>query len=121
MRYLLAKWISRRFRPFVIIEDPELIEIFQMLFARVQIPRADTISHDVREIFAISQNSVKKLLQVGFVLLAVHKLIVCQAHPGKVHIAVDGWTLPNIYSFLGITVHFVKDSKMHNVILDFIR
>jgi len=46
--------------------------------------------------------------------------MVSQARPGKVHIAVDGWTSPNVYSFLGITVHFVKDAKMHSFILDFV-
>src|SRR6266481_1784622 len=71
MRYLLAKWTTRRFRPFIIVEDPELIEIFQMLFARIQIPSANTVSSDVREIFAVAQSSVKKLLQVSCVFFIV--------------------------------------------------
>ena len=71
MRYLLAKWTVQCFRPFVIVEDPELIEIFQMLFARIQIPSANTVSSDVREIFAVAQSSVKKLLQVSCVFLIV--------------------------------------------------
>ena len=64
MRYLLTKWIARRFRPFIIVEDPELIEIFQMLYARVQIPSAKTISRDMKEIYAMAQINVKILLQV---------------------------------------------------------
>ena len=50
----------------------------------------------------------------------VLRLTVSQAHPGKVHIAVDGWISPNVYLFLGIMVHLVKDVKMHHLILDFI-
>ena len=33
LHFLLTKWILRRFRPFAIVEDPEIIEIFQMLHA----------------------------------------------------------------------------------------
>ena len=53
--------------------------------------------------------------------LTVLRLTVSQAHPGKVHIAVDGWTSPNVYLFLGIMVHFIKYVKMHHLILDFIQ
>ena len=64
MHYLLAKWISQCFRPFKIVEDMELIEIFQMLYVCIQVPSVTTISRDVKEIFAMSKSSVKKLLEV---------------------------------------------------------
>ena len=69
MRYLLAKWVSRRFRPFAIVEDPELIAIFQMLYGRAQIPSASTVSRDVKEIFELTKISVKQLLQVCLYVL----------------------------------------------------
>ena len=71
MPYLLAKWTAWHFHPFIIVEDPELIEIFQMLFAHIQIPSANTVSSDMREIFAMAQSSVKKLLQVSCAFLIV--------------------------------------------------
>ena len=64
MCYLLTKWISCRFRPFMIVEDPELMEIFCMLYAPIEVPSASTISYDIREIFSMSKSSVKQLLQV---------------------------------------------------------
>ena len=59
MRYLLAKWVSCQFWPFAIVEDLELIAIFQMLYGRAQIPSALTVSHDVKEIFELTKISVK--------------------------------------------------------------
>ena len=70
MRYLLAKWMSRRFRPFMMVEDLEFLEIFQMLNARIQIPSARTLARDVREIFAMSKSNVKELLEVRDMFLA---------------------------------------------------
>ena len=71
MRFLLAKWVSRRFRPFLIVEDPELITIFQMLYGCVTIPSASTVSCDVKEIFVMSKICVKNLLQVCCLCLTV--------------------------------------------------
>lgn len=34
---------------------------------------------------------------------------------------VDGWTAPNVLSFLGVTVHHVEDGEMKSFILDFIK
>jgi hypothetical protein len=34
-----------------------------------------------------------------------YMLIGIQDYPGHLHIGVDGWTSPNIFSFMGITVH----------------
>ena len=72
LRFLLTKWISCHFRPFAIVEDPEIIEIFQMLHAHVQIPSAKTVSRDVKEVYVMSQINVKKLLKVRYVFLILH-------------------------------------------------
>ncbi len=106
MRYLLAVWISRRHRPFLIVEDEELIAIFKMLYSKVEIPSASTISRDVREVFALSRKHVAKILQ---------------DYPGRLNLCLDGWTSPNVISFLGVTVHRVVDGKVVGFILDFIR
>jgi hypothetical protein len=42
-------------------------------------------------------------------------------HLGKLHIGVDGWTSPNVFSFLGITVHQVIEGRIQMFILDFIK
>lgn len=42
-------------------------------------------------------------------------------YPGKLHLAVDGWTAPNVFSFLGITVHRAVAGEISSFILDFVR
>ncbi len=51
MRFKLTRWIARRNRPYAIVDDDELQDIFRMLYARVEVPSARTISRDVQEIF----------------------------------------------------------------------
>ena len=46
---------------------------------------------------------------------------VLQSFPGKLHIGVDGWTSPNVFSFLGLLVHGENEGKLYSMILDFIR
>lgn len=106
MRYLLAVWIARRHRPFAIVEDPELRAIFHMLFDKVEIPSRSTVSRDVREVFAATRKQIRSLLR---------------AYPGRLHLGLDGWTSPNVFSFLGVTVHRVVEGKVKQFILDFIR
>ncbi|KAJ3510755.1 hypothetical protein NMY22_g15875 [Coprinellus aureogranulatus] len=40
---------------------------------------------------------------------------------GKVHLAADGWTVPNVYSFIGATIHYIKDGELKLTVLDFIK
>ncbi|PIL25427.1 hypothetical protein GSI_13317 [Ganoderma sinense ZZ0214-1] len=42
-------------------------------------------------------------------------------HPGRVHLSVDGWTSPNVFSFLGITAHWIQNGELRHIILDFIK
>lgn len=44
-----------------------------------------------------------------------------QKLPGRVHLSVDGWTSLNIFSFLGITMHWIQDGELQHLILDFIK
>ncbi|TDL13119.1 hypothetical protein BD410DRAFT_735688, partial [Rickenella mellea] len=41
-RFLMAIWIARRHRPFLIAEDPEHHQMFVMLYADVDIPSRST-------------------------------------------------------------------------------
>ncbi len=63
-RFILLRWIVCRHRPFAIVEDPELIEAFQMLYAQAEIPSARTISRDVQEVFELTKREVSLMLQV---------------------------------------------------------
>ena len=65
LRMKVAIWVSRRNRPFAIIEDPELLEIFCDLNSKVETPSRQTVSRDIKQMFDISQKQVAKMLQVG--------------------------------------------------------
>lgn len=64
MRFLLTCWVARRHRPYAIVEDPELLQIFRMLYGKVEVPSARTISRDVQEVFQMSKLNVISLLKV---------------------------------------------------------
>ncbi|TDL14852.1 hypothetical protein BD410DRAFT_699758, partial [Rickenella mellea] len=100
-RFLITIWVARRHRPYAIVEDPELIQLFQMLYLKVEIPSRMTVSRDVREVYEITKQSIVQML-------AVRSCAYC----GFLHLCIDGWTSPNVISFLGITVHRVTEGKM---------
>ena len=64
-RMKLALWIARCHRPFAIVEDNELIDIFMDLNNKVEVPSRITVSPDVKEIFQISRVKVAEILQVS--------------------------------------------------------
>ncbi|KAF4611964.1 hypothetical protein D9613_004308 [Agrocybe pediades] len=102
----LAIWVARRSRPFAIVEDKELLDIFQALNTNCVTPSRHTVSRDVREIYELSKERVGDILR---------------AYPGKLHICADGWTSPNVVAFIGTTVHWILDGKIVSAILDFIK
>ncbi|KAF8579360.1 hypothetical protein K439DRAFT_1359725, partial [Ramaria rubella] len=102
----LALWVACRHCPYMIIENPKLLEILWILFEPVDVPSAHTLSQDVQEVFAISQ------WEVGYVL---------QEYDGKLHLGVDSWAASNIFSFLGVTVTCCITGGLITMILDFIR
>ena len=64
-RMKLALWVARRHRPFAIVEDPELLDIFHDLNDKCATPSASTVSRDVKEIFQVTRLKVAQLLQAG--------------------------------------------------------
>ncbi|PPQ74939.1 hypothetical protein CVT26_011413 [Gymnopilus dilepis] len=66
-RMKCALWIARRSRPFAIIEDPELLDIFSDLNAACVTPKRKTIARDIREIWEMSRKELASFLQImGF-------------------------------------------------------
>ncbi|KAF8580011.1 hypothetical protein K439DRAFT_1236255, partial [Ramaria rubella] len=104
--HLLVLWVAHRHQPYAIIQDPELLEIFKMLFEPAQIPSPHSLSQDVQEAFDISRVQVAQVLQ---------------AYEGKLHLGVDGWAAPNVFSYLGVTVTRCSAGDLITMVLDFIR
>lgn len=61
----IALWIARRARPFSIVEDPELLDIFTDLNSKCITPSRYTVSRDIKEIFVLSREKVGEILQVS--------------------------------------------------------
>ncbi|KAF8588340.1 hypothetical protein K439DRAFT_1335390, partial [Ramaria rubella] len=99
LQHLLILWVACRHRPYTIVHDPELIEIFKMLYELVQIPSPWTLSHDIQEVFDVSQ---------------------LEAYNGKLHLSINGWAALNVFSYLGVTVTCCSTEDLITMILDFI-
>lgn len=99
-------WIARRCRPYSIVEDPELRDLFQMLFQGVVIPHQRAISADTKTFFELCHEKVSTVLK---------------NHKGAIHIAFDAWTASNLLPFLGVTAHRCVDGKIETFVLDFIQ
>ncbi|KAI0363104.1 hypothetical protein BV20DRAFT_958990, partial [Pilatotrama ljubarskyi] len=112
VRYYIAVWCARRHRPYYIVEDMEFRHLLFLLYGKVVIPKRMTVSRDVRMIHSFCVERVIEHFKV-------HPLST--AMPGRVHICIDGWTSPNVLSFLGITAHWHEHGKLRHIILDFVR
>lgn len=64
-RVKIALWIACRHRPYVIAEDPELLDIFKMLHGSCVTPSRTTVSRDVQEIHEITKKVVMEILAVS--------------------------------------------------------
>ena len=105
-RARLVIWIARRRRPFAIVADQELLDIFADLHAPCKTPSQSTISRDIKDAHALVRATViKKLAAVD----------------GKIHVSADGWTSPNTISFIGIVVQFVVDGAINVLTLDYVK
>lgn len=105
-RYLVAAWLARRARPHAIIEDEELREILVMHYSATEIHSRQTVAHDISDMYE------RSCLVIGLHLQSIkHRL----------HIALDGWTSPNVFSFLGVTVQYLEEGKICGFVLDFVK
>jgi hypothetical protein len=123
LRYLVSRWVFECHRPFAIIDDAPLQRILKMLYAKVESPSPTTISRDVKEIRAISKVHVGNYLQVCLIpfYFPIFELnFDLKEYPGRIHIGFDGWTSPNVFSFLGVVVHTARKGKLQSFVLDFI-
>lgn len=95
-----------------------------MLYSHVDVPSRHTLSHDVQEMFLLSKDNVIKVLTVRFVYTYFYpysSLNKSQSYKGRLHFGVDGWSSPNVFSFLGLTVHRCVNGAIIECILDFIK
>ncbi|KAF7797747.1 hypothetical protein EIP86_008947 [Pleurotus ostreatoroseus] len=123
MRFLLAKWVSVRHRPYFIIKDPKLLEIFRMLYAKVEVPHPTTLSRDVHEIFKILRERLSLALEVSTISHSRNSTYWCVYRNTTANFirALTAGLAPNVISFLGVTAQPVVKNKLQHFILDFIK
>ena len=105
-RYLVAAWSARRARPHSIIEDEELREILTMLNSAVDAHSHQTVSRDISDMYHRSRTAI-----------ALHLQSIKQ----RLHLALDGWTALNVFSFLGVTVQYFENGNICSFVLDFVK
>ncbi|TFK81287.1 hypothetical protein K466DRAFT_502393, partial [Polyporus arcularius HHB13444] len=111
IRYLIALWCACRHRPFSIVEDQEFQAILQMLYPKVRLPSRFTVSRDIRMACDVTKDAVIQMFKVCALL----------QFGSKVHICVDGWTSPNVFTYLGVTAHWHHNGEIRHIILEFLR
>ncbi len=77
-----------------------------MLYGKVDIPSAVTASRDVKEVFYFAKDVVARYLQ---------------GQRSAIHVMFDGWTSPNVISFLGVVVCFEEKGELQSLLLDYVR
>lgn len=95
MRLFLALWCARRHCPYAIVEDPELQNIFRMLYAKVKIPSRSTVSRDVQLLYREMKSALVALLLVSehrvncaFQPLLMLIFTMLQGLPSRIHVCV---------------------------------
>lgn len=102
----MGTWSARRARPHAIIEDEEFREILTMLHGTIKIHSHQTVSRDISDMYERSR-----------VAIALH----LQSVKHRLHLELDGWTSPNVFSFLGVTVRYFENGGVHGFVLDFVK
>ncbi|KAJ3505977.1 hypothetical protein NMY22_g17397 [Coprinellus aureogranulatus] len=105
-RLKIVIWIAHRVRPYSIIEDEELLDIFRDLHGPCKTVSRHTLSRDIIEVHGLTKEAVVTWLQTV---------------EGKIHVSGDGWTAPNVISFIGVVVQFVEKASIVSLVLDFVK
>ena len=65
IRFQIAKWITKHCRPFAIIEDEELLKVFWMLHASVNVPSRFSVGQDIWTMFSMTKAHVIAMFEVS--------------------------------------------------------
>lgn len=64
-RYYIALWICQNRRPYIIVLDLALRQVFRMLNSKVAIPSNVTVKNDIRKLWKLSVERVRAVLAVS--------------------------------------------------------
>ena len=90
-------------RPFIIVEERGFRKLIKTGRPYHYIPSKETVSRDVKHVFAICRQRIAKMLQ---------------EYEGSLSFATDAWTSPNQKAYVAITTHFEQSGKPIAMLLD---
>ncbi len=97
---------ARHHVPHAFVEWEEYRDILRMFNKDVKIFSVDTLSWDIKDVYNIVKLHVAKLLQ---------------GVRGRIHVAQDGWAVPQKLSLLRLIVVWVADAKVQVMTMDMIQ
>ena len=86
----MVRWVCEDLRPFQIVKDRGFRCLMKTGRPEIYIPSPETISRDVRLIYACTRERLAKMLQ---------------KHKGRLSFSTDGWTSPNHRAYVAFMVH----------------
>ncbi|PIL32390.1 hypothetical protein GSI_05636 [Ganoderma sinense ZZ0214-1] len=89
-------------------------------YARLRFLLAMWVARRHRPFTIVEDPEFREILRMLFARVDIPSSKL-QGLPGKIHICLDGWTSPNVISFLGVTAHWHENGKIEHIILDFIK
>ncbi|THU80430.1 hypothetical protein K435DRAFT_557283, partial [Dendrothele bispora CBS 962.96] len=91
-------------RPMAIVEDKAYCKILTMLHSGVETRSETSASRDLKRVFRAHLQS-----------LLTHTV---KGVSGRVHIALDRWSSPNVISVLGVILMYIQDGRIKTITLD---
>lgn len=71
-RWLLLRWVIAKNRPYTIVQDPELGDIFRMLHSKVDIPCANTLALDIKYVHEFMKGKLIAVFKVCLLFLSLY-------------------------------------------------
>jgi hypothetical protein len=86
----MVRWVCEDLRPFQIVKDQGFQRLMKTGRPEIYVPSPETISRDVKIIYAHTRERLAKMLQT---------------HEGKLSFSTDAWTSPNHRAYVAFMVH----------------
>ncbi|KAK0452723.1 uncharacterized protein EV420DRAFT_1273616 [Desarmillaria tabescens] len=101
LRLYEVEWAAKCHCPYRMFKDPPYWNIIHMFNPNIKMLSADTVTHDVKEVYQITKKQVVALL--------------------RIHVAQDGWAVPQKLSLMGLVAIWVADGKLQTLMLDMVQ
>ena len=102
---VLLDWIIDDMQALSVVENQKFKTLMKTLEPNAEVPCQQTVTTSLKDNFGKTKNKLLDYLQ---------------GVTSKFSISIDLWTSRTMYSYMCITIHFIKDAVHQNVILGFV-